>query len=199
MNDFNYEEWLSIVRNSYLKIKSEIQELYNVKDTLDQEISTLFVEKVTTFYYQFNTLCDSQSVEGEKTELTTILFSSNLEKLIQAYSDILRFKSVIEDLTGKTVQYPEVFQEVWVDLKKKYLDDFIYLKDTSKLEVLARFKNKDLLDSAMALDSIFKNSVQNKYYIYNAPYLYQLYRSLKQLEDLVIEDLVNKEYGSEIE
>ena len=199
MKDFKYDEWVKFVEDSYKKMKGEIKDLYSVKDSLDGEVSTLFVEKVSNFYNQFYSLYDLYSSKTEKTELDSILFASDIEKVIQAYADLIRFKSVLEDLMDRKVLYPAVFLEVGEDFKQRYLKCCSNLNDISKWEVVARFQNKDLLDSVKALDSIFKDYDQSKHFIYNAPYLYLVYRSLKQLEEVVLEDLIKKEHGPEIE
>lgn len=199
MNEFNYAEWVKFVKEAYMKLKGEIKDLYAVKDSIDGEVSTLFVEKVSNFYNQFYSLYDQYRNQEPKTELDSILFASDIEKVIQAHTDLLRFKSVMEDLTGSKIHYPAVFLEIGEEFKQRYLEGFSNLNNISKWEVVARFQNKDLLDSVKALDSIFKDYEHGKHFIYHAPYLYLVYRSLKQLEDVVLEDLINKEHGSDLE
>lgn len=55
----------------------------------------------SVFYKEFYSLFDTYSLEApEPQEYLKQLFSSDLEKLMKSYSEILYFKQVIEDLTG---------------------------------------------------------------------------------------------------
>lgn len=126
MNDVNFREWLSLVESSFLQIKKVIKELYNIKLLLDEELSILFAEKVAVFYKEFYSLFDTYSLEApEPQEYLKQLFSSDLEKLMKSYSEILYFKQVIEDLTGNEFEIPRQILEVWFVIKPKYIEDFI--------------------------------------------------------------------------
>lgn len=124
MNMFNYEEWINIIEDVYSEVKPYMKELYSVKDTLDQELSFLFVDKVYTFYQLLDTLQQEHSLESPNTELGLISFPSDLQKLMTAYSAVLKFEKITEDLTGKKVEIPEQIWSVWYRLKNKLLDDF---------------------------------------------------------------------------
>ncbi|WP_447402913.1 hypothetical protein ACE1MS_09920 [Lysinibacillus sp. fkY74-1] len=126
MNDVNFREWLSLIESSFLQIKKVIKELYNIKLLLDEELSILFAEKVAVFYKEFYSLFDTYSLEApEPQEYLKQLFSSDLEKFMKSYSEILYFKQVIEDLTGNEFEIPRQILEVWFVIKPKYIEDFI--------------------------------------------------------------------------
>lgn len=126
VNDFNFEEWLFLIEDSFLKVKNDIKELYKNKFLLDKELSILFVEKVSTFYKEFYNLYDSYSLEApEPIEYLKKLFSSDLEELIKSYSELLYFKTVIKDLTDVKVEIPKEINKVWIDIHIKYINDFI--------------------------------------------------------------------------
>lgn len=136
MSDFDFKEWLSLIESSFFKIKRDIKELYNIKLLLDEELAILFVEKVAVFYKEFYSLFDTYSLEApEPQEYLKQLFSSDLEKLMKSYSEILYFKQVIEDLTGNKIEIPGQILEVWFVIKPRYIEDFIaaqYIELSSK-------------------------------------------------------------------
>lgn len=146
MNKFHYEEWIKIIEDLYSEVKPNMQELYSIKDSLDGELSNLFVEKVYTFYNLLATLQEDHSLEAPNSEISLLSFPSDLQKVVKAYSAVLRFETTAEDLTGKKVNIPEQIWSIWHVLKKKFLDDFDFTVETSKLEVLARFKDKESKD-----------------------------------------------------
>lgn len=61
--DFNFEKRVSIGADAYEKIKCEIKIIYRVKESLDKELSFLFVEKISNFYKKLYALYDSYSLE----------------------------------------------------------------------------------------------------------------------------------------
>lgn len=126
VNEFNFEEWLLLIEDSFLKVKDDITELYKIKFSLDKELSILFVEKVSTFYKEFYNLYDSYSLEApEPIKYLKKSFSSDLKELIKSYSELLYFETVIRDLTGIKVEIPKEINKVWFDIKIKYINDFI--------------------------------------------------------------------------
>lgn len=146
MNKFHYEEWITIIEDLYSEVKPNMQALYSVKESLDGELAILFVEKVYTFYTLLVTLQEEHSLEVPDSEISFLSFPSDLQKVVRAYSAVLKFETSVEDLTGKKVEIPELFWSIWHDFKKKFLDDFDFTVETSKLEVLARFKDKESKD-----------------------------------------------------
>ncbi|UDK94884.1 hypothetical protein EYB33_00610 (plasmid) [Lysinibacillus sphaericus] len=118
-----------INRDFVFKIKKDIKELYNIKFSLDEELSILFVEKISVFYKEFYNLYDSYTLEApEPKEYSKQLFSSDLEKMMKAYSELIYFKPFIEDITGNKIEIPRQIHEVWFVIKTKYIEDFITKK-----------------------------------------------------------------------
>mgnify|MGYP001100407595 CR=1 FL=1 len=133
-HDF-FDQWLKLIRRSYSSIKNEITVLYKLKTLLDDELSMLFVEKVSIFYKELFNLYDGYSLEApEPMEYLIEEFSRDLEKFIESYSELLYFKEVLKDLTGQDVDYPKVIRDVWHEIKDKYLRDFIEIKYQHFLE-----------------------------------------------------------------
>ncbi len=127
MKDFNFEEWLLLIHENHEKISKNINELYQLKDDLDKELSVLFVEKVSKFYQSLLALYDVYSLEApEPMIFLKKEFAKDLKSYINNYSELLFFKSVIEGLMNIKINYPENYgDKLWIELKHKYIKDFV--------------------------------------------------------------------------
>lgn len=121
-----FKKWLEIIGDFHETMKLEISNLYKLKEDLDQELSTLYVEKLERFYKQLLHTYNNYSIESPTAlNLQIRGFQNDITKLMSLYSELKYFSETVEDFTGVTLQYSDNFQNVlWLKLKNRYIADF---------------------------------------------------------------------------